>query len=130
MALIVRGMVWFGLYLFLVLLPLATAALSGPERVSPGLIGEIGVGVGFVGLALMCLEFALISRIKAAAQAFREHTLQALRGETWIVDGNHWEVRDIVWGRADLLVWLNYSPLSSWATDDAAAPTGRLQERA
>ena len=42
--------------------------------------------------------------------AFREHTLQALRGETWIVDGNHWEVRDIVWGRADLLVWLNYSP--------------------
>ncbi len=42
--------------------------------------------------------------------AFREHTLQALRGETWIVDGNHWEVRDILWGRADLLVWLNYSP--------------------
>jgi adenylate kinase family enzyme/tetratricopeptide (TPR) repeat protein len=45
-----------------------------------------------------------------SAVAFREHTLQALRGETWIVDGNHWEVRDIVWGRADLLVWLNYSP--------------------
>jgi adenylate kinase family enzyme len=43
-------------------------------------------------------------------EAFREHILQALRGETWIVDGNHWEVRDIVWGRADLLVWLNYSP--------------------
>jgi adenylate kinase family enzyme/tetratricopeptide (TPR) repeat protein len=43
-------------------------------------------------------------------EAFREHTLQALRGETWIVDGNHWEVRDIVWGQADLLVWLNYSP--------------------
>jgi len=43
-------------------------------------------------------------------EAFREHTWQALRGETWIVDGNHWEVRDIVWGRADLLVWLNYSP--------------------
>ena len=35
--------------------------------------------------------------------------LQALRGEIWVVDGNHWEVRDIVWGRADLLVWLNYS---------------------
>lgn len=43
-------------------------------------------------------------------EAFREHTLHALRGQTWIVDGNHWEVRDITWGRADLLIWLNYSP--------------------
>jgi predicted ferric reductase len=34
------------------------------------------VGVGFVGLALMCLEFALISRIKMAAQAFGEDSLQ------------------------------------------------------
>jgi predicted ferric reductase len=85
MALIVRGMVWFGLYLFLVLLPLATAALSGPERVSPGLIGEIGVGVGFVGLALMCLEFALISRLKAAAQAFGEDSLQLFHNLMGIV---------------------------------------------
>lgn len=46
----------------------------------------------------------------APREVFRAHTLQALRGETWIVDGNHWQVRDIVWGRADLLVWLNYSP--------------------
>jgi predicted ferric reductase len=74
--LIVRGTVRFGLYLFLILLPPATAALAGPSRVSPGLIGEIGVGVGFVGLALMCLEFALISRIKMAAQAFGEDSLQ------------------------------------------------------
>jgi hypothetical protein len=76
MTLIVRGAVWFGLYLFLILLPQATAALTGPARVSPGLLGEIGVEVGFVGLALMCLEFALISRIKAAAQAFGEDSLQ------------------------------------------------------
>ena len=73
---IVRGMVWFGLYMFLILLPLATAAIASPSRVSPGLLGEIGVGLGFVGLALMCLEFALISRIKAAAQAFGEDSLQ------------------------------------------------------
>jgi len=49
----------------------------------------------------------------APTEVFRERTLQALNGETWIVDGNHWQVRDIVWGRADLLVWLNYSP---WQT--------------
>ncbi len=76
MTLIVRGALWFGLYLFLILLPLVTAAISAPARVAPSFSVELGVGAGFVGLALMCLEFALISRTKAAAQAFGEDALQ------------------------------------------------------
>ena len=76
MTLIVRGMVWFGLYMFLILLPLATAAISNPARQSPPFLVALGVGAGFVGLALMSLEFALISRIKTAAQAFGEDSLQ------------------------------------------------------
>ena len=76
MALMVRGILWFGLYLLLILVPLATAAISDPSRVSPPLIAEIGVGVGVVGLTLMHLEFALISRTKAAAQAFGDDSLQ------------------------------------------------------
>jgi len=76
MTMIVRGALWFGLYFFLILLPLATAAISSPARVAPSFIVELGVGAGFVGLALMCLEFALISRTKAAAQAFGEDALQ------------------------------------------------------
>ena len=58
------------------MLPLATAAISNPDRVRPTLLVELGVGVGFVGLSLMCLEFARISRIKIAAQAFGEDALQ------------------------------------------------------
>jgi adenylate kinase family enzyme len=27
----------------------------------------------------------------------------------WIVDGNYRQVRDIVWGRADTLIWLDYT---------------------
>jgi hypothetical protein len=65
MTMIVRGILWFGLYLFLTLLPLATAAIARPSRVAPSFTVELGVGAGFVGLALMCLEFALISRTKA-----------------------------------------------------------------
>ncbi|MGD8463734.1 MAG: ferric reductase-like transmembrane domain-containing protein [Anaerolineae bacterium] len=76
MALLLRGILWFGLYLFLILLPLLTAVLSRPERQSPPFVVALGVGAGFVGLSLMCLEFALISRIKAAAQAFGEDSLQ------------------------------------------------------
>jgi len=67
MRLMVRGILWFGLYLFLVLLPLGTAVLSNPDRVAPSPLVALGVGVGFVGYALMALEFALISRIKSAA---------------------------------------------------------------
>ena len=76
MTMIVRGALWFGLYLFLILLPLATALIAAPSRVAPSFTVELGVGAGFVGLALMCLEFALISRTKAAAQAFGEDSLQ------------------------------------------------------
>ena len=76
MRLMVRGILWLGLYLFLVLLPLATAILSTPDRIPQPMIVEIGVGAGFVGYALMALEFALISRIKSAAAAFGEDALQ------------------------------------------------------
>jgi predicted ferric reductase len=59
-----------------VLLPLATAVLSNPDRAAPSPLIALGVGAGFVGFALMALEFALISRIKSAASAFGEDALQ------------------------------------------------------
>jgi len=40
---------------------------------------------------------------------FRERIAQALRGDRWVVDGNYSRVRDIVWGRADTVVWLDYA---------------------
>jgi adenylate kinase family enzyme len=44
----------------------------------------------------------------APLEHFRERTAQALSGEAWTTDGNYSKVRDIVWGRADTVVWLNY----------------------
>lgn len=41
-------------------------------------------------------------------ELFRERVDLALRGGVWVVDGNYSKVRDIVWGRADTLVWLDY----------------------
>jgi adenylate kinase family enzyme len=40
---------------------------------------------------------------------FRERVTEALDGETWTTDGNYGSVRDIVWWRADTVVWLDYS---------------------
>jgi adenylate kinase family enzyme len=41
-------------------------------------------------------------------EVFRERVAQALSGDTWAVDGNYGKVRDIVWVRADTIVWLDY----------------------
>jgi len=41
-------------------------------------------------------------------EVFRALTEEATRGEAWVTDGNYSAVRDIVWARADTLVWLDY----------------------
>ena len=45
----------------------------------------------------------------APPDLFRERTTQALSSETWVVDGNYHVVRDVIWSRADTLVWLDYT---------------------
>jgi len=41
--------------------------------------------------------------------AFRSAVAEALSGEAWTIDGNYSKTRDIVWGRADTLIWLDYA---------------------
>jgi adenylate kinase family enzyme len=42
-------------------------------------------------------------------EGFREKVAGALSGERWVTDGNYSAVRDLVWGRAEMLIWLDYS---------------------
>ena len=39
---------------------------------------------------------------------FRARVAQALRGERWVADGNYGKAREVTWGRANTLVWLDY----------------------
>ena len=39
---------------------------------------------------------------------FRARVSDALEGPCWVVAGNYGKTRDIVWARADTLVWLDY----------------------
>ncbi len=40
---------------------------------------------------------------------FRERVQNATASPAWITDGNYSAVRDLIWGRADTLIWLDYS---------------------
>lgn len=41
-------------------------------------------------------------------EELRQLTQAAVAAERWVLDGNYGKVRDIVWGRATTLIWLNY----------------------
>jgi hypothetical protein len=44
----------------------------------------------------------------APLPVLRERTAEAVEGPQWVTDGNKLAVRDIVWPRADTIVWLDY----------------------
>jgi len=42
-------------------------------------------------------------------QEFVRLAALAIEAETWVVDGNYRIVRDLIWTKADAIVWLDYS---------------------
>ena len=53
---------------------------------------------------------------------FRALVAQAVAHDQWVTDGNYRVVRDLVWGRATTVIWLNY-PLWTvmWRRERATA---------
>ncbi|MBA7637356.1 hypothetical protein ES703_44999 [subsurface metagenome] len=51
---------------------------------------------------------------EASLEVFRGRVGDAIRGEGWVVDGNYGKVRDMVWGRADTVLWLDYPFLGTF----------------
>ena len=54
----------------------------------------------------------------AATELFRRRIAEAAEAERWVLDGGYSPVRDLVWSRADTVVWLDYPMpvvLGRWA---------------
>jgi predicted ferric reductase len=63
------GTFWVFLYTFLVLVPIIILIL-GPSTPQRALLQNLSVGLAFVGLAIMALQFALTARIKPLKEPF------------------------------------------------------------
>ena len=46
--------------------------------------------------------------VPAPGEVFRQAVATAVAAERWVSDGNYGVVRDLVWGRATAVVWLDY----------------------
>lgn len=45
---------------------------------------------------------------ESSAEDFRRRVAVLVARDGWVLDGNYGKVRDLLWGRADVLIWLDY----------------------
>lgn len=76
MSSIIRGTFSFGAYVFLLLFPLIIGALSRRPGQGRGFWVEFAVACGYVGLAIMAAQFALVSRVQFVSGIFGQDALQ------------------------------------------------------
>lgn len=69
---------------------------------------QIGRYLGMAHIELDALHWEP-NWVSASPEVFRARVAEALKGDRWVADGNYSSVRDLVWGRADTVVWLDYS---------------------
>ena len=46
--------------------------------------------------------------VEASRDVFRQKVTDAIQIDSWVSDGNYSKVRDILWKRADTIIWLDY----------------------
>jgi len=69
------------------------------------------------GVPCVCLDELhwLPGWTERSLDEFRPLVAEAVSGDAWVVDGNYGKVRDAIWPRATMIVWLNYSFFVVWS---------------
>jgi hypothetical protein len=68
---------------------------------------ELAASLGVTHVELDALYFGP-NFSTVALPVLRERTIAALAEDRWVTDGNKSAVRDLVWPRADTVIWLDY----------------------
>ena len=66
---VVRGIAWLGIFIGICVAPLVFALMS-TNQPGQGFWTDFSVALGFVGLSLMGIEFALVARVRTFAEPF------------------------------------------------------------
>ncbi len=85
MRLVVSGTFWFGLYAFLIVLPLGVGAVFVDPAAAPSFLVGLADALGYIGLALMAIELALVTRSEGPSSAFGEDALLQFHRQIGIV---------------------------------------------
>jgi hypothetical protein len=83
------------------------------------------LGVRYVELDALSWE---PNWVAAPLPVLRERVAAAVADEAWVVDGNYSSVRDLVWARADTIVWLDL-PLRTVVRQVVVRTVRRLRSR-
>ena len=76
---------------------------SGKTRLARDLAAALGVPHVELDSLYFGPDFS-----RAPLPLLRERTKAAIAGDRWVTDGNKRAVRDLVWPRADTIIWLDY----------------------
>ncbi|GAB4443244.1 MAG: hypothetical protein OHK0035_36380 [Cyanobacteria bacterium J069] len=84
---------------------IAIVGTSGSGKTT--LAQQVGRRLGMAHIELDALHWEA-DWVAAPPEVFRARVATALKGDRWVTDGNYSRVRDLVWQRADTVVWLDY----------------------
>lgn len=126
MNLLLRGLVWFGLYVVLTLLPLGVAFWDRPWEAPRPFLLEASVATGFLALPLMVFQFALVSRLGPASRPFGSDALMQFHAQMGFVALAAVVLHPLLllWHGVPLSAWNPFSgpmvlqtgAIASWAT--------------
>lgn len=85
MALMAKGALWLALYILAIVLPLIAGVIRPGDAGGRAFSMQFGVACGYVGLTIVILELALISKIRSVSSVFGQDALLQFHRQMGIV---------------------------------------------